>query len=216
MGISINVIVRTLVLLCLTALVIAGCAVTNLESFADPDVPNRSYRHVLIYAGSENLEFRKAMETSISERLAVKGIKSTRCIDMFPPTREFTPDEVVTKADSSGVDAYIFVEFGAQGTDIENQPIWGSTTRTHGTGTSTGSTFSYQGTSQTSYQGGGTYKRKWAEFRARFYDAKSGRMIWLASANSKGAGFWESDRTLIDSFSTEMIMKLYRDNVLKP
>ncbi|MGB5105789.1 MAG: hypothetical protein WBP42_03640 [Candidatus Zixiibacteriota bacterium] len=77
-----------------------------------------------------------------------------------------------------------------------------------------GNAFNYTETSQTTYHGGGSYEKKWAHFQAKFYDASSGNKIWLASAKSKGAGFWESDEMLIDSFANEMVLKLYQDKVL--
>lgn len=90
--------------------VVAGCASTSLSSFTDPEYTERTFRSVVVWADSADLELRQALETTLVNQLkADTGASVVRSIDVAPPTRGFSSVEIVQIFRGENIEAAITI-----------------------------------------------------------------------------------------------------------
>ncbi len=121
------------------------------------------------------------------------------------PGRSYSPDELKRILREHRVDATLVLSPTAAGvsetyvppTFVTDCSTWSSTTSCSSTPV-----------------GGGTLRRPWASYAARFYDASNGEVVWIATSNTNGSIF-SATRTLIASMAAETVRKLRDDKMIK-
>jgi hypothetical protein len=93
-------------------------------------------------------------------------------------------------------------------------PQTSSTTKTKGNVNVYGNTATYKKKSTTTYEGGYTLKKPWAEFETRLYDVSNGQMAWIASSFTIGNAY-ANRNTIINSYCGKKVEQLLEDNLLQ-
>ncbi|ANO50685.1 hypothetical protein [Woeseia oceani] len=89
----------------------AGCASTELSSYIDPEYVDRSFNSVVVWSDWPEIEGREILETILAEEIrAVTQASVVRSIDVAPPTRQFSSDEIVAVFLGQGINGAITIQ----------------------------------------------------------------------------------------------------------
>lgn len=171
----------------------------STESFTDPDYKSYAPKKVVIIVTNATNDARKIIEERLIGELAGHGVLGVKERDLFPPTREWTPDARRQVASENGVDSSLVVAVGASSASIRTvgRQTFGTTNvsgtvnanstlsgpnavRTDGTfrGTASTNTTSYDMVSA----------RSSADFSAVLVDLSTSRTVWYADVTTKASG----------------------------
>ena len=197
----------------LIAFLIVGCASTRMTSFKDPDYQKAEFKRILIVANTNDLEDRQKLETKMVEEFTNIGVFALESFRLFPPTRELTDEDKVNLLLKNDIDAFISISVGESGVDEVYVPQTSSTTKTKGEVNVYGNTARYKEKSTTTYQGGYTLNKPWAEFETKLYDVSNGKMAWIASSFT-GGNAYANRNTVINSYCGKTVDQLLEDNLI--
>ncbi len=190
-----------------------GCASTSMTSFKDPDYQNTEFKRILVVANTNDLEDRQKLESKMVEAFSEIGVYALESYKLFPPTRELTNEEKVDLLLKNNIDSFISISVGESGVSNVYIPQTSSTTKTEGDVNVYGNTARYKEKSTTTYQGGYTVYKPWAEFETKFYDVSNGRMAWIASSYT-GGNAYANRNTVINSYCGKTVDKLLEDKLI--
>ena len=190
-----------------------SCASTKMTSFKDPDYQKAEFKRILIVANTNDLEDRQKLESKMVEEFSNIGVFALESFRLFPPTRELTDEEKVNLLLKNDIDAFISISVGESGVDEVYVPQTSSTTKTKGEVNVYGNTARYEEKSTTTYQGGYTLNKPWAEFETKLYDVSNGQMAWISSSFTKGNAY-ANRNTLINSYCRKTVEQLLEDNLI--
>lgn len=195
--------IRSSVLLLICGLLFSQIALafrsTHVESFTDPDYKDFHPKKVLVMVREATNESRVQIEQRLIDKLAEFGVVGVKERDLFPPTRDWTPEarrEILTKYD---IDSSLIVAVGTSSASIRKvgSQTFGSTTysgNVNATSTRTGpNSVSTNGTvggtantNATSYDVFAANSK--ADFSAVLIDVTNGRTAWYADITTKAQG----------------------------
>lgn len=201
------------ILLIFLTFYLSNCASTKLTSFKDPDYKSANFKRILVVVNTYDLEKRLQLETAMVKAFEGTGIYALEGFNLFPPTRVLSDEEKVSLLIENNIDAYISVLVGESGIEEIYVPPTSSTTKTKGNVSVLGNTATYEEKSKTTYQGGYTLSKPWAEFETKLYDVSNGRTVWI-SASFTGGNVFASFNTVINSFSNEVINRLENEELI--
>ncbi|GMU97207.1 hypothetical protein [Ignavibacterium album] len=190
-----------------------GCASTRITSFKDPDYQKAEFRKILIVANTNDLEDRQRLESKMVEAFSEVGVFALESYKLFPPTRELTDQDKVDLLIKNNIDAFIAISVGESGVSEVYIPQTSSTTKTTGNVNVYGNTASYRQKSTTTYQGGYTLNKPWAEFQTKLYDVSNGKMAWIASSFT-GGNAYANRNTVINSYCGKTVDQLLEDKLI--
>jgi hypothetical protein len=191
------------------ALGLFGCASTRMTSFVDPAYRGQKFTRLLVVADVPNLETRMTLEHRMVESFRDAGLEAIPASELFPPTREFTGEQMVAILKEHKVEAYISVTPIDAGVQTVSIPVYKQVTKT--TATFYGNTASSR--SETYNVGGETFDKPWADFNARMLDAETGATIWMASSHT-GGNAYATMRTVFGSFCDSVVDRLAEDRLI--
>jgi hypothetical protein len=173
------------------ALLVTSCASTHSTSFQDPDFRGKPFRRLVVLSGPAPLTQRASIETRMVYVLRKYEIYAVGGLQVFPPTRTLSPEEMARTLQEGGFDGVLIVSETNSGVQQTYVPPSGpSTSTTTGTITSNGyGAASYSGTTTTYTPQGHTVNRPWADFDARLVDVASGKTAWIANSRTGGNGY---------------------------
>lgn len=188
-------------MLVVLALLVSGCASTEIVGYTDPDFKSVTYRSTVVYARNIGLASAASLEGEICDGLAAKGVDCRTFQSMFPPTRRHSADLVFRKLQSDGVDSLIVLDPGGS----------------H----SSSSTFGYQSIGSASVigntvSGGSTtvpmtaFSRQ-SSMRVILVDTKTRNTAWIGDAKTEGQGLVNTtDSAFMSSLSKEVARALLK------
>lgn len=191
-----------------------GCASTRMTSFKDPDYQNTEFKRILVVANTNDLEDRQKLEFKMVEAFSEAGVYALESYKLFPPTRELTDEEKVDLLLKNDIDAFISISVGESGVSEVYVPQTSSTTKTKGEVNVYGNTARYKEKSTTTYQGGYTLNKPWAEFETKLYDVSNGQMAWIASSFT-GGNAYANRNTVINSYCGKTVDQLIEDRLIE-
>lgn len=191
-----------------------GCASTRMTSFKDPDYQNTEFKRMLVVANTNDLEDRQKLEFKMVEAFSEAGVYALESYKLFPPTRELTDEEKVDLLLKNDIDAFISISVGESGVSEVYVPQTSSTTKTKGEVNVYGNTARYKEKSTTTYQGGYTLNKPWAEFETKLYDVSNGQMAWIASSFTSGNAY-ANRNTVINSYCGKTVDQLLEDRLIE-
>jgi len=201
---------RTFVAIAFLSALLAGCASTRMTSFKDPDFYVTSYRRFMVVVDHPNLQTKIDLEQLLAESFLDEGVPATEHYKIFPPTREFTPEQEMEILKERGIDGIVVVVPGNAGyTSTYVPPTVSVTTKTEKT--SSGE----KTRTNVSTSGGYDIQKPWAEASAKVYDVASGRCAWMSSAFTSGNGF-ASMNVVNSSFADELVDQLLDQRLVAP
>jgi len=197
----------------LSLIILVGCASTRMTSFTDPDYQKAEFKRILVVANTNDLEDRQKLESKMVEEFSNIGVFALESFRLFPPTRELTDEDKVELLLKNDIDAFISISVGESGVREVYVPQTSSTTKTKGNVNVYGNTATYKEKSTTTYQGGYTLNKPWAEFETQLYDVSNGQMAWIATSFT-GGNAYANRNTVIDSYCGKTVDQLLEDKLI--
>lgn len=197
----------------ITLALLISCASTKITSFKDPDYTKADFKRILIVANTNDLEDRQKLENRMVEAFNDAGIYAIESYKLFPPTRELSDEEKVELIIRENIDSFISIDVGESGVTETYVPQTGSTTKTEGEASVYGNKVKYKEKSKTTYQGGYTMSKPWADFETILYDVSNGRMVWIATAHTHGNAY-ANRNTVIGSYCDSTIDELFEEKLI--
>ena len=170
---------------------------TEITSFTDPAFRERRLTNVMVLASLADIALRTEAERAFVEQLNKSGISALPSIDVIPPTRNYTAEEINRVVTDNGIcDVMVIVL-----TDTaEKKTFIPPSFHTYGN-----STYMY---------GGYTVSKPRLTFQITLYDAATGNAMWIASALTSGTAHADF-KTIIKSLSRETAEKLKTDGFIQ-
>ena len=194
-------------------LFLISCASTRMTSFKDPDYQKAEFKRILVVANTNDLEDRQKLESKMVEEFSNIGVFALESFRLFPPTRELTDEDKVELLLKNDIDAFISISVGESGVREVYVPQTSSTTKTKGNVSVYGNTATYKEKSTTTYQGGYTLNKPWAEFETQLYDVSNGQMAWIATSFT-GGNAYANRNTVINSYCGKTVDQLLEDKLI--
>lgn len=160
---------------------------TKVEGHTDPDFVGYQPKKVLIVVIGTSTDMRQQTEKRMIERLAKFNVEAATERQLFPPTRDWSPETRVEMLEKHGFDSTILVVSGANSTSVI--PF---ARQTYGTANTTGHVY---GNGAFNAQTSGTTTEynlvsvsSSAEFSAVLVQNGTGRIIWYGDIVTKAGG----------------------------
>lgn len=201
--------------ICIFAFIlILCCASTKMTSFVDPSYSDVTYKHLLIIYPSVDLDEKHTAENIYRDKFAKQGISIDIGIELLPPTREFSIDELDSIFSDHQIDGVLIVSFEDAWTKESYIPKSQSSS-TKGSASVIGNSIFYKGKTKTTTYGGYTVSKPRVQFTTTLYDTKTYDIAWKASSTTKGNAK-ASYKTLINSLAETTITDLLKYQMLVP
>lgn len=189
---------------------LAGCASTNLTSYVDPEFRNKTYNSFVIEYLSNDLQRKSFIEKRVAEILFTKGIRTHIGIDVFPPTRKLSNEEIGRIIHRTGAEGYLLI---AMTNAYSVQTYVPPTYNTSGSAYSYGN---YTNVSATTTQTGGyTVNKPVQEFKIELIDVSTSKTAYQATGQTRGGG-GVTDEIMADSLANALVEKLIEDRIVIP
>ena len=214
---------------------VVGCAHTSMTSLPAPELRGRSLHSILVVAQIADLGLTLAMEDRFystgmqqcTQEVRGMGIgtdtpqadsATAACLKIhfqfvpshtvFFPGRDYSSEQVLAAMRQNRIDGTLVITLGEAGSAQSFVPPAYTTSCT--------SYDIYSGCSQTTttFSGGYSYSKPWAQFSAKLFDAADGRVVWVATAFSGGNAFAQT-ADLVRSMADKTFERLLADKVIQ-
>lgn len=160
---------------------------TKVEGHTDPDYIGYQPKKVVLVVMGASTDMRQQIDERMTKALAEYGVQVFTERQVFPPTRQWTPEQMVEILQRQGFDSSIILAVGANSSQII--PV---ARQTYGSANTTGyvnpnGSFSANSTGQsTSYNI--VSAKSSAEFSAVLVEIGSGKTAWYGDIVTKAGG----------------------------
>lgn len=197
------------------ALFLASCASTETRGISDPDFVGKQYQKIVIYATVPDLKSRQDLENLVVTEMMKRGITAYMGTNLFPPTREWSEDEMQKAMVDKGFDGFLKI-------DLVNQDVKETVDNATSTTTTTGEQSKtrdgktkYKETSTTTTNANVT-KTFFSSFQTDLIDVKTNRKAWTATSNSQsGQGFSDDFSLIFESYAEDIVEHLKKHGHIK-
>jgi len=189
-------------------ILLLGCAWTNMTSFKDPDFSNTNFSKILIIAPFSDLELRQTTEKKFQDALYSKGITAVTSIKLFPPTREYSSDEILNRLLRFNIDGVLFIAFEDYWTSQNYTP---KSRSTKGSTSLIGNLIFF---SESAHKYRVNYiSKSHLTFELRLFDVNTGRTAWIAKSNTKRNAFADFNK-MMTSLAISTTNQLKKDGLI--
>ena len=187
-------------------LLLAGCAKTSMTSLLNPAAPPSVYEHILVYFPLSDLELRQVVESEFSREDDSGRFKPAHLV-LFPG-QEYSTEQLQQILGRERIQAVLVLSLADAGSNPAHIPQYSNTTCTIWS--------SSQGCTQarTTTTGGYSVDKPWASFNSTLYDLETGAAVWVATAQSRGNAFADSE-DLLRSLARKSVEQLKKDGVIR-
>lgn len=186
----------------LSSILLLGCAHTKVTSFKDTErSAGKTYSKIVVLAPFSDLELRSTAERTFASKLRENGASAVLAIEVIPPTRKPTKEEIEAKLVQDGFDGLFLVNL----TQAYNE-----TTTTPGYAT----TIWGKSGAITTYSGPSTISSPRLKFNLQLMDVSSKQNVWVSSTFTR-AGSLTSRTTIFNSLADSAVKKLKEDRLIK-
>jgi len=185
-----------------------SCAYTSISTIRNPYLPNKAFGRILIIAPFSDLQYQKYFEELFAYRLYLNKVDAFTGLDLIPPLRTYTEQELADILLSYEIDGILVVSLKDFYTSDTYYP---QRSRTTGSAYLVGNYLRFNATTRIS--GGYTIKEPRLKFEIRLFDRESGEVAWLSSSLTSGDENAEIS-TLAKSLSRATIKALIKDKML--
>ena len=102
------------ILLCAIGVLLTGCVTTDMQGYADRDLPTRPIQRMAAYVVAPTA-LASSFQSSIAQEAAKRGVGAEDAYALLPPTRTYTDTEIRKVLAESGVDAVLIINVGDAG-----------------------------------------------------------------------------------------------------
>lgn len=89
---------------------LSSCASTEIEGITKPDIKFYEYQKVFVYCNLENVKYRKNLENEICKQFNKQNIKAIKSIEVFPPLKEYSSEEIQNSISKTNSEIFIAVK----------------------------------------------------------------------------------------------------------
>jgi hypothetical protein len=191
--------------------ILNSCVTTKTTSYSDPDFKGVKFTKLCIYADVQDLESRKKMESSVTEKLREAGILAYSGTDMFPPTRDWSDDAIRSELQKQNIDGYLLLQWLDSQVSERVNPGETRSETVQEKEKRGGKVVTVEKTK--TYQTDPSVERTfYSQFKAELIDVKSSKTAWVATSNSESGEFLGDAFDLIfDSYAKDIVEKLAKD-----
>lgn len=161
------------------------------ESFTDPDFDNYKPKSILVIVENASNTMRLEINKQIEKYFSKKGVKITDYRSLFPPTRQWSNDDLIKRIKVENIQSILVITPGASSKQVI--PMFTNTfsnTNIQGNANlSNPNNVRFNGNARTNSTSYNTnlHKSK-SEFSAVLLDANSGKTAWFADIIIKAGG----------------------------
>jgi len=204
--------------LCLTAflvVLIASCATTETTTFTDPAFRGKQFGKICVLADVSDLKYKQKLEREMAKNLASIGATVTTGSQLFPPTREWTEEQMQEILTNEGIEGYLLVAWKDKQVQETYKPGQ-SVSETKGEVKKRDGKDVYTERTVTSQTGGSVEKEFKSYFEAKLIDVKSRNTAWIATSYSQSGEWFGSDFDLImESYAEDISKNLQKDGIVR-
>lgn len=195
----------------LGALLLGGCATSNVTGFKDPQA--RVYGSAVIFSNAP-IQEALALSRELCPKLGVQ-----RCYDktdVFPPTRSYSTDEMMEILRGQGIETAVFVTTTS---DVDGSRVVGYQNFSNTTGTATGTAQVYGNTAYGTVNSNSTttgtsvpivsFSRSSA-MNVRVIDVSNGITAWVGDVRTSGQGMLGVSDSVFMSTATSKLAEALR------
>jgi len=173
-----------------------------------PELANRSFHNILVFANFPDLGLRRDSEMRFAAASLPDHYRFVPSHQLFFPGRQYSQEEIGSILRNNSIDAALVVAAGGTGSSSTYVPP------TYKTGCTVWTTSGGCQQTTTTSSGGGTYSKPWAQFSAQLFDATTGQIVWYATATTGGNAYARVS-TLVHSMTDKTLEKLSTDRVIR-
>ena len=160
---------------------------TKVEGHTDPDFVGYQPKTLMLEVVGADTEMRQQINERMVKEMSAFGVRVIPERDLFPPTRQWTPEQRFEILNRQGIEGGIIIAIGASSAQVV--PI---ARQSYGTANTTGAVhgngaFSANTTAQSASYNVLSAKSS-AEFSAVLVDIKTGKVAWTGDILSKASG----------------------------
>ena len=181
------------------AALVIGCATTDVTAITNPQYKGLSLNKVLVSAQFQDLQTRKTFEHQFVQKLIHGGQDAVAAMDLLPPIKQYSNDEVAQILLKAGVDAAMIITL----TDASTQQVYVPQS-SYTTGSANVYGNSIYSTARTNTYGGYYVSKPRVRFEVDLLYAKNGDVIWKATTYTRGNAFANVD-TISESLSAQVV-----------
>ena len=199
----------------IAAMLLSGCVRTTMTSFVDPAQRGApKYQTIAVMGVGLSLQERDAFEKAGVASLAKVNVKAISGLEILPPTRNWTTQDIANVFQKNGVQAVLYVEDSSKGTEHSYVPPTYTPGQTYVTTQNYGyfSTFQVNQTPST-YTPGYTISKPRASYKVNLMNAQNGAMVWAAEAESRGAAA-DNYSDMSKALAEKAVTKLKEDGLI--
>jgi len=174
---------------------LTGCIITHVKGFTDRDFQGYHLVKIAVRAPNASFMFGELLEKSMVEKLRDKGVQAESFMEIFPPTRQWTNEQVATELGQKGFDTIMYVNLVGSG----------SSTQTVGY-INTGNAFAYGNMATfNSVSVPITGRSRYTSTRITIYDVATARTSWVGDSSTNAGGLaFVDDKTQTDDIAKEV------------
>jgi len=188
----------------------SACVKTKLTTYRDPAYASGYFLgKVLVAAQGLPLAERNAVESSFVEQFQTTNVIAVRSLDLMPPTRQLSPEDIKRVIENNGIDSILSMTDYTKGTDTAYVP------QTHVPGQSTSTVTFYGNMAYVNTQttpgytyGGFNVRKPRYSYTLSLFDTSNSSIVWTASGDAKGSaasGIDEFGHSTAASTLTKMV-----------
>lgn len=209
-----NNILKLLFLLALVNFFIS-CASTETTTFTDPSFRGKQYGKICVLADISDLKYKQKLEKEVVKNLAGAGTQFILGSAIFPPTREWSEDQMHEVLTNENVDGYLLITWKDKQVQETFRP--GSTvSETKGEVKKERGKDVYRERTVTTQTGGSVEREFLSYFEAKLIDVNTKGTAWIATSYSQSGEWFGSDYDLImESYSKDIVENLIKDGFIR-
>lgn len=197
------------------ATLFAGCASTETTTFTDPEFRGKQFSSICVLAEVSDLKYKQKIEKEMAKLLSEKGISARSGSQLFPPTREWSEEQMQEVLMNEKIEGYLLISWKDKHVQETYKP--GNTvTETKGEVKKQGGKDVYRERSVTSQTGGSVEKEFRSYFEAKLFDVRTKATAWIATSHSQSGEWFGSDFDLIiESYTEDLVNNLKKDGFIR-
>lgn len=185
--------------------VLAGCVLTQVKGFTDLDYQGYRVKKIAIRAANANFAFGEMFEQSMVSRMQNKNIQAVSFMEMFPPTRKWTNEQIANELTKRGFDTIMYMNLTGSGSSSETIGYINN-----GSVNTYGNTATFNSVSVPI-----TGRSRNTAVRITIYDVATAKTIWIGDTATHAGGLaFVGDQTQTDNIAGEVVETLERDGHL--
>ena len=86
-----------------------SCATTNISSFKNPDIEISTYKKILVFGNTRDIDFRKTLEADLVNEFTSNGKNAVSRINIVSPLKEYSQSELNQIYSENDIDCIVAV-----------------------------------------------------------------------------------------------------------